>query len=187
MENKKRFVIEYVDLMQNWDWDKNNELGLFPDKITFGCNKKVWWKCTKCGHSWLASPNNRTNGQTGCPCCAGRVVVRGKNDLQTKFPEIAKRWHPTKNSKKPWEVTAFSNQKAWFVCEKDERHIFEARINHITHGEIICPVCANQQIIVGLNDFQTTNLELMYEWNWEKNNNIGIFPTQITRGYNKRV
>lgn len=174
-------------LLEEWDYAKNNKINKFPDSITYGHNKPVHWKCKKCGYEWLASPNNRTNGKTGCPCCAGRVVVAGKNDLATKFPDIAKRWHPTKNKKKPHDVTAFSNDYVWWICDKDDRHIFRARIGHITKGEIVCPICSNQKIIVGVNDFQTTNPDLILEWNWEKNNSLGILPTEITKGYGGKV
>ena len=46
MENKiKTFIIDCSELMKEWDWDKNNELGLFPQKLLAGSNKKVWWLC----------------------------------------------------------------------------------------------------------------------------------------------
>ena len=174
-------------LLEEWDYSKNNLIGKYPDSITYGHTKSAYWKCKICGYEWKASPNNRTNGKTGCPCCTGRVVVAGVNDLETKFPDIAKKWHPTKNKKKPCEFTAFSNSDAWWVCDKEPRHVFPARINHVTKGEIVCPICSNQKIIVGVNDFQTTNPELMDEWNWEKNNALGILPTETTRGYGGKV
>lgn len=184
-KKEKKYLIDNPTLMAEWNWEKNNKLGLDPKTLTLGSNKKVWWICKSCGYEWLATPNSRQ--KSSCPCCAGRVVVKGINDLETLFPKIAKRWHPTKNKKKPYEFTAFSNQIAWWICDKDNRHIFDARINHITKGEIICPICVNQRIIDGINDFQTTNLDLMAEWNWEKNDKLNIYPTRISRGYNKKV
>lgn len=187
MKKTKVFIIDREDLMKEWNWDKNNLLGLFPNEITFGSAKKVWWKCNICGYEWQTTPNNRTNIKTGCPCCSKKKVIRGINDLQTFFPNVARRWHPTKNIKKPYEVTPFSNQYAWFICDKDESHIFKTRIYRICKGIVNCPVCSNQKIIVGVNDFQTTNPELMKEWNWERNNNDNIHPTAITKGINKKV
>ena len=43
------------------EWSKKNLL-LTPDGITFGSNKKVWWKGT-CGHEWQASVKARSNGE----------------------------------------------------------------------------------------------------------------------------
>ena len=35
------------------EWSEKN-LPLTPDKITFGSNKRVWWKGA-CGHEWQTS------------------------------------------------------------------------------------------------------------------------------------
>ena len=57
------------------EWSEKN-LPLTPDDITFGSNKKVWWKGT-CGHEWQASVKARTNGEK-CPICSGaRVIAAG--------------------------------------------------------------------------------------------------------------
>ena len=42
---EKHYLIENKSLMLEWDWDKNNSLGLDPTKLTFGSNKRAWWKC----------------------------------------------------------------------------------------------------------------------------------------------
>ena len=36
----KDYVINNKDLMEEWDWEKNNALGIFPDKLTCGSSKK---------------------------------------------------------------------------------------------------------------------------------------------------
>ena len=43
-------------------------LNLDPTTINKGSIKKVWWKCSN-GHKWLATPNNRTASDSGCPTC----------------------------------------------------------------------------------------------------------------------
>lgn len=73
--------------MTEWDQEKNNELDLDPETLTFGSNKKVWWKCPK-EHEWQVSIKERKNGH-GCPYCAGNNVLKGYNDLQTLNPELA--------------------------------------------------------------------------------------------------
>ena len=35
----KKYIIEYDNLMKEWNWDRNNELGLLPEKITYGSTK----------------------------------------------------------------------------------------------------------------------------------------------------
>ena len=41
------------------EWSEKN-LTLTPDDITFGSNKKVWWRGA-CGHEWQASVKARSN------------------------------------------------------------------------------------------------------------------------------
>lgn len=66
--------------MAEWNWDKNNALGLIPQNLTCGQHKKVWWKC-KYGHEWEASIYNRSSGHTNCPICS--------KELHTSFREQA--------------------------------------------------------------------------------------------------
>ena len=49
MEKEKKYLIDNPTLMAEWNWEKNNELGLNPNELTLGSNKKVWWKYNK-GH-----------------------------------------------------------------------------------------------------------------------------------------
>ena len=100
----------HPELVAEWS-DRN--LPLTPDSITFGSNKKVWWKGA-CGHEWETSVKARSNGEK-CPICSGARVVTGINDLSTLKPELASEWSD-KNEKKPTEVMAFANSKAWWKC-----------------------------------------------------------------------
>ena len=69
------------------EWSEKN-LPLTPDDITFGSNKKVWWKGT-CGHEWQTSVKARSNGEK-CPICSGARVIAGINDLATLEPLLIK-------------------------------------------------------------------------------------------------
>ena len=82
------------------EWSEKN-LPLTPDDITFGSNKKVWWKGT-CGHEWQTSVKARSNGEK-CPICSGARVIAGINDLATLEPLLVKQWSK-KNKIKPTEV-----------------------------------------------------------------------------------
>ena len=72
------------------EWSEKN-LPLTPEDITFGSNKKVWWKGA-CGHEWQTSVKARSNGEK-CPICSGARVIAGINDLphlhQTFFLDFA--------------------------------------------------------------------------------------------------
>ena len=83
----------HPELIVEWS---NRNLPLTPDSVTFGSNKKVWWKGA-CGHEWETSVKARSNGEK-CPICSGARVVTGINDLSTLKPKLACR------AKRFWEV-----------------------------------------------------------------------------------
>ena len=137
---KKKYISELPHLMEEWDREANANLD--PTKLTISCNKKVWWKYSKCGYKWEARINNRAHNR-GCPCCANKMVVAGKNDLETTHPDLAKEWHPTKNGNlKPNEVVAGSSKKVWWLCPKG--HEYQATLNHRSGNKgTNCPICAS--------------------------------------------
>ncbi len=67
------------DLIKEWNYDKN--INLKPDEIGKHSTRKVWWKCTDCGHEWITTPENRVRDKNGCPKCNSRT--------HTSFPEQA--------------------------------------------------------------------------------------------------
>lgn len=69
-------INEYPQLMREWNYEKNNELGLDPSKIFSGSSVKAWWKCEK-GHEFFSNVGNRTKG-VGCQKCARELVARKK-------------------------------------------------------------------------------------------------------------
>lgn len=40
---KQTFKEKFPHLMKYWDYEKNNELGVYPDKVTCGSRKKAWF------------------------------------------------------------------------------------------------------------------------------------------------
>ncbi len=46
--------------MKEWDYEKNKELGYYPEKdILWMPYKKVYWHCNKCNNIWQAAPHDR--------------------------------------------------------------------------------------------------------------------------------
>lgn len=123
-------------LLQEWNYKRNYPLT--PKDLTPASNKYVWWKCSKCGHEWQAKVSNRSVLKRGCPLCTNHVIVKGKNDLATTHPHLAKEWHPTKNSFTPDTVTYGTRKKVWWICPKG--HEYQATIAHRAHGTA-CPIC----------------------------------------------
>lgn len=127
-------------LLKEWDYQKNPKP---PSEYLPGSNEKVWWKCSTCGHEWEALISNRALSGRGCPCCANKKVVAGKNDLATTRPELAQEWHPTKNLPLiPQNVFAGSAQKVWWKCPTG--HEYQASLLHRSQGTN-CPICNSGQ------------------------------------------
>lgn len=134
----KKFLSSFPELLKEWDYEKN--LGLDPNTITHGSGRAVYWKCSKCGGSWIAKINNRTHGK-GCPFCHNRKIIKGLNDLSTTHPHIANEWdYELNETLTPFDVSHGSNKKVHWICPKGHR--YEATINHRTSGNgTNCPIC----------------------------------------------
>ena len=128
-------------VLREWDKDKNG--GITPDMISSGSSRKVWWRCEQ-GHSWQADVFSRTKGSSRCPYCLGKLAIHGKTDLASRYPEIAREWHPTLNGNlTPAMVTAGSRKKVWWICS--EGHVWKAAIySRGGKQKTGCPVCAGK-------------------------------------------
>ncbi|WP_197027940.1 zinc-ribbon domain-containing protein [Butyrivibrio sp. WCE2006] len=170
------------EIVDEWDLEKND--GLMPSEVLPKSNKKVWWLCNE-GHSYLQKICIRTNPKaTGCPYCAGRKLIRGKNDLATLFPDIAKQWDYQKNGNlEPSEVFSASKQKIWWVCESN--HSYKASLNSRTSLNRGCPYCAGKKVIKGENDLATICPDIVKEWDYIKNKEM--LPSEIPVHSSKKV
>ncbi|MBQ8726166.1 MAG: zinc-ribbon domain-containing protein [Clostridia bacterium] len=186
---QKTYIIDNQELMSEWDWDKNNAIGLDPKKITYGSAKKVWWKCVN-GHSWVSNPNHRSKGR-GCPICAEKQrkesrlknIIKKRGSLHENNPELASQWHLTLNGDlTPIDVTINSSRKVWWQCEKG--HTWKAAINSRTAGAN-CPVCSGHKIVVGVNDLATVRPDLAKQWHPIKNGELK--STDVTVGNGNSV
>jgi hypothetical protein len=165
------------------EWHPSRNLPTTPLEYTFGSHIKVWWKCSE-GHEWEASISSRTKTQkpTGCPYCSGNKIQPGFNDLATTHPTLAAQWHPKANTLTTTEVTAGSNRKVWWQCS--EGHEWQNTIVNRTAHKQGCPVCANKQVISGVNDIASTNPELLTTWDYTRNT---VSPEQVAAGADKKV
>lgn len=145
------------DIAAEWS-DKNNPL--LPSMVTVGSHKKVIWRCSK-GHEWTATVKSRAINKTGCPYCSHNAVLPGYNDLATSFPDVATEWSDRNYPLRPDMVTAFSNRKAWWRCNKG--HEWYTLISTRSGGSQ-CPYCSGTLLLKGFNDLQTAQPELALEW-----------------------
>jgi len=164
-------------------WHRENNGTLTPRDVVAGHGQKVWWQCEK-GHAWRAAPQTRTLENTGCPVCAGKVVLPGENDLASHFPRLAEQWDQKANGTlRPHQVTPYSNRRVWWRCEKG--HSYQAIIADRTKGKKGCPYCSGRKVLVGFNDLETLEPAIAAQWHDELNGDLT--PQMVTIGSNKRV
>jgi len=166
----------HPELVSEWS-DKN--LPLTPDKITFGSNKRVWWKGS-CGHEWQASVKARSGGEK-CPICSGARVVEGINDLATLKPQLAQEWSK-KNELKPTEVSVASHKKVIWKCKNG--HEWTASIKSRTVNGTGCPYCSHNKVLAGFNDLASQYPEVAAEWS---DRNLPLQPTMVTAFANSKA
>lgn len=132
IEYTKSFEYHYSELSKEWHPSLNI---LKPSEISKGKSIKVHWQCTKCNYGkngeWLADTYDRANKFIGCPCCGwhwntnkfktnstSAKAIKGKNDLQTVFPELAKELHPVLNDFTADSVKPRSHRIAYWICNR---------------------------------------------------------------------
>lgn len=168
---QKEYIADDKSLMREWDWIKNDSLGIDPHKISRGSRIKAWWICEK-GHSYDARISNKAILHRGCPICSGKRVVPGINDLATCFPDIASEWDYERNENlKPTEIVSGSNKIVWWKCSVCGNS-WKQNPNHRTHRQSGCPFCSGRVAISGINDLLTVNPQLAAEWHPTKNNSL---------------
>ena len=113
-KKEKQYVSDNAQLMAEWDWEKNNALGLDPSRLTYGSGKKAWWLCSK-GHSWATSVYHRSSRNSGCPYCSNKKILPGYNDLQSQRPLLMAEWDFEKNTIQPSSVAVMSNKIAYWA------------------------------------------------------------------------
>lgn len=167
------------ELLQQWHPIKN--IGLTPDLVSYGSQKKIWWHCEH-GHEWQSPPYARAEKNTGCPYCMGKRVAPGR-DLRSLYPNLAKQWHPTKNGRAvPEQFLPGSHKSVWWRC--NHGHEWKAVIKSRTEGSG-CPVCANRVVVFGENDLQTLEPLLAKQWHPAKNGSLK--PNEVLPGSMRKV
>lgn len=143
---------------------------------------KPWWICSKCGYSYQAIISNRTRGR-GCPVCRGLKVTTLQNCFATKFPELAKEWHPTKNGNfTPYHIRPKSEKRAWWLCPKCK---WEWYVTVATRSSGRgCPSCFGRAV-TPQNCLASKNPALASEWHPTKNGELT--PSDVRPRSGKKV
>ncbi|MFJ3387757.1 zinc-ribbon domain-containing protein [Lysinibacillus sp. NPDC086135] len=126
------------ELWYEWDFKKNDELGIDIYRVTKGQGIKAWWKC-KIGHEWDASIINRSNGSK-CPYCSNKKVSIRYNDMWTTNPELASL---LANPEDGFKYMQGSKKKVDWKCSECGEIIKNKTISDINIYGLSCPRCSD--------------------------------------------
>lgn len=175
----KSFCSVCPKLLAEWDYSKNC---VHPELISYCSNKKRWWVCSRCSYSWEASTSNRVRVNSGCPACAGKVVV-DRNRLSLAFPGVAAQWDYTKNFPlTPDKVSVGSTKRVWWVCDKSHSWSTMVCNRASKNNKTGCPYCTNQKVLPETS-LSSRFPELIKFWDYDKNkvNPGNIFPGTVKK------
>ena len=177
------WVAGYPRLLAEWHPTKNGDV--FPDEVSYGSRKLLWWKCPKGpDHEWSAPAKSRTTRKRGCPFCANRAVS-STNSLYAVAPDLAHEWHPTRNAPlTPDSVIGKSHRVVWWQCVKNSEHAWRARLSHRWWLRSGCPQCSGLQV-TRETALATRFPELVAEWDQRRNR--GVTPQEVAARSHLRV
>jgi hypothetical protein len=151
---ERNIAILYPELAKEWHPTKNK---LSPSEVTPGSKRRIWWRCSvNPEHIWDDFVFTRVNGDGKCPHCA----QSGKSFAE-KYPEVAKEWHPSKNSPlTPNDIPHSSHKKYWWLCSVNPDHEWQATAQNRGINGSGCPHCyAERQLRGYLIDSAISNTE----------------------------
>lgn len=130
-------LADHPQFMVNWDWEKNEEDGIFPEELTLGSGRQAWFTCSAGVHESQKREVKRHVVGDGCSKCAYELRIpamheaasianstptKGVNDLATVRPDLVPFWSP-RNDKAADEVCYSSHEKFWWVDKDGNEYI----------------------------------------------------------------
>lgn len=163
-----------IDVVKSPDLEANS--------IPPGSKKEIWWSCPNDkSHSWKQAIRRRTTNDQGCPHCN----IASKS-LARKAPHIAAYWHNEKNfPRTPESVHANSKEKAWWICQNNPEHVWEAQIGSRVSEKSNCPLCHRLKGTAALPPLAEFDLVLAKQWHLTKNGTLT--PSEVTAGSHRKV
>lgn len=184
------------------DMYDNSERNKLPsDMISYYAKGKFYFKCVNCGEVFKTNMGTvitaleRSNSSScGCTVCRGFEIRKGVNDISCGAnPWAEEMWDLDKNVESRFNVSYKSKRFYWFRCPKGHSfqatpfRILQGYIGNKSRGRLYCPVCSGREVVSGVNDIVTTHKDCLKYWDYEKNNELGIFPENVSHGSSKHI
>ena len=176
----------------DWNFERHDAEGIYPDNTTLGSNKMVHWICLCClrgqPHCRRAAPYSRVGDGQGCPVCAGKQVCVC-NSVESLFPLTAAEWDYESNDAEgiyPDQTTAGSHKLVHWIClccPRGQPHRWTAPPYSRTGQGQGCAVCAGKQACL-CNSLEFLFPSLAAEFDVDEN---GFAPPEVTAHSYKKV
>ena len=103
--------------------------------------------------------------------------------IETNQRVLIEQWLSEKNGDLTAQnVSAFSNRKVWWRCEKGHEWQTEVKVRAMGTG---CPICLNREVCSGFNDLATVLPEVAAQWHPTKNG--ALTPDKVVPGKHRKV
>ena len=173
-----RRVSDVQHMLDMWDFEKNEKE---PSEVASTSREQCYWKCKKCGYSWKTRAVSRFRTNGACPCCdRNKVVVKGVNDLFTRYPEAKDSYDFDKNGDVDIDtIGCMSKIIVFWKCPKCN-YEWMASVKVRTNSGFKCPCCDSGKVIKrGVNDVFTIVPELKDWYDYEKNDGDRIYQVGL--------
>lgn len=141
-------------------WSDKNTLS--PFEITFGSNKKIWWKCELGIHpEYESTTYSKISNKSKCPYCT-HIKFTPQESFGAIHPELSKEWSD-KNNKTPYEYAPYTSKSVFWKCSNGHPD-YKSRIGNRVFNNSGCPLCSNS----GFKESKPANLYIVKWFNDEK-------------------
>lgn len=162
------------------EWSGENEKT--PRQVFLQSNRKYWFDCGKCGHSYSNTATHYYNRGRACPYCANVKLCEAEdcgmcfNKSFASHPRMTC-WSP-KNTLNPRMTFKGAEKRAFFVCDKCATE-FDILLYNVLSG-FWCAVCKNKseaKVLTYLRkEYPRCKTQLRYKWcRFSKTNSIMPF------------
>ncbi len=94
--------------------------------------------CLRCNEDFTVSESNITYRTDGCPYCSHHKIIKGKTDLWSTRPDIAKL---LKNKEDGYKYAENSNKSVDFICDKCGKPVGKKIISSVSRRGLSCKFC----------------------------------------------
>jgi len=174
-----------------WNVEKNGDVTV--RNIFKLSNKKYWFHCDKCSHTFESILSDISRGHW-CGYCGNQKLCDDNNCQECFNKSFASHpksvyWDNEKNGViKPSYIFKSSAKKYWFNCDNCS-HTFDTNLYNINNNDNWCPYCVNQQLCDDDNCkscFEKSVASLPKSIFWDNEKNGVIKPRDVFKSTAKK-